>query len=64
MLSEESWPARKSRMHVRMASWQSLYLLLLNAIQRLVDHQRKMRSLAHEQDHSPGQCEKTAEVRM
>ena len=31
-------------------------------IQKLVDHQRKMRSLAHKQDHSPGQCEKTAEV--
>ena len=66
MLSGESWQARKSRMHVRMASWRSLCLLLLSAIQRLVDHQRRMRVLilAHEQDHSPGQCEKTAEVRM
>ena len=32
-------------------------------IQRLLDNQRRMRSLAHEQGHSPGQYEKTVEVR-
>lgn len=32
-------------------------------IGRLIDYQRRMRSLAYEQGHSPGQSEKTVEVR-
>ena len=32
-------------------------------IGRLLDYQRRMRSLAYEQGHSPGQSEKTVEVR-